>query len=159
MAEKIVSGDAAPSKCTVSSPAGIDMIAEYLGVDPGAQEKRVARLHCAGGVGRAAQIAKYEGFDSCRGAHIVGGGGKECTWGCLGLSDCEVACTFDAIRMNELKLPQVDVDKCTACGTCKDSCPAEAIKEGDPIFVIDPDTCIDCGSCVDECPVGAIVEA
>ena len=49
-------------------------------------------------------------------------------------------------------------DKCTACGTCKDSCPAEAILEGDPIYKIDPDLCIDCGSCVGECPVEAIVE-
>jgi len=125
LAEKIVSGDAPPSKCTVSSPAGIDLIAEYLGVDPGAQQKRVARLHCAGGTGRAAQIAKYEGFDSCRGAHLVGGGGKECSWGCLGLDDCEVACTFDAIHMNEMKLPVVDVDKCTACGDCVTACPRD----------------------------------
>ncbi len=38
------------------------------------------------------------------------------------------------------------------------SCPAEAIKEGDPLYCIDADTCIDCGACVDTCPVGAIVE-
>jgi ferredoxin len=50
-------------------------------------------------------------------------------------------------------------DDCTMCGACKDSCPAEAISEGDPKFVIDPDLCIDCGACVDTCPVGAIVEA
>ncbi|MDY6914339.1 MAG: 4Fe-4S binding protein [Planctomycetota bacterium] len=49
-------------------------------------------------------------------------------------------------------------DKCTACGTCKDACPAEAIKEGEPVYSIDPDVCIDCGACVDECPSGAIVE-
>ena len=50
-------------------------------------------------------------------------------------------------------------DKCTACGSCKESCPAEAIKEGSPKFTIDPDSCIDCGSCVDACPVSAIAEA
>ena len=49
-------------------------------------------------------------------------------------------------------------DKCTKCGGCKDSCPSDAINEGDPIFVIDPDLCIDCGACVDTCPVEAIVE-
>jgi len=31
-------------------------------------------------------------------------------------------------------------DKCTACGSCKDSCPAEAISEGAPHFKICPDT-------------------
>lgn len=48
---------------------------------------------------------------------------------------------------------------CTACGTCKESCPAEAIKEGKPLFTIDADLCIDCAVCVETCPVKAIVEA
>lgn len=47
-------------------------------------------------------------------------------------------------------------DDCTACGTCIDECPVEAIAEGDPIYVIDPDVCTDCGSCADVCPVDAI---
>jgi formate hydrogenlyase subunit 6/NADH:ubiquinone oxidoreductase subunit I len=49
-------------------------------------------------------------------------------------------------------------DGCTACGTCAESCPAEAIKEGEKKYSIDADACIDCGSCVDACPVSAIVE-
>ena len=49
-------------------------------------------------------------------------------------------------------------DKCTACGTCKESCPAEAIKEGEKVFKIDPETCVECGACVDSCPTSAIVE-
>jgi len=46
-------------------------------------------------------------------------------------------------------------DDCTACGTCIDECPVEAISEGD-IYVIDPDLCTDCGACADVCPVEAI---
>lgn len=46
-------------------------------------------------------------------------------------------------------------DDCTACGTCIDECPVDAISEGD-IYVIDPDICTDCGSCADVCPVEAI---
>ena len=38
----------------------------------------------------------------------VAGGGKGCFWGCLGLADCEEACDFDAIRMNDHGLPVVD---------------------------------------------------
>ena len=49
-------------------------------------------------------------------------------------------------------------DDCTACGTCIDECPVEAISEGD-IYVIDPDICTDCGSCADVCPVDAIEPA
>jgi Na+-translocating ferredoxin:NAD+ oxidoreductase RNF subunit RnfB len=122
-AEKLVAGDASPSKCTVSSPEGLDLIADFLGVDAGEQIKRVARLHCAGGRAEARQIAAYEGYSSCTGAHLVQGGGKGCVWGCLGLSDCEVVCTFDAIEMNANGLPVVDPLKCTACGDCVDACP------------------------------------
>lgn len=52
----------------------------------------------------------------------------------------------------------VITDKCDRCGTCKETCPSEAIKEGEPIYVISMDDCIECGACVGECPNGAIVE-
>lgn len=46
-------------------------------------------------------------------------------------------------------------DDCTACGTCIDECPVEAISEDD-IYKIDSDVCTDCGACADVCPVEAI---
>lgn len=46
-------------------------------------------------------------------------------------------------------------ENCTACGTCIDECPVEAISPGD-IYVINPDECIDCGACAAVCPSGAI---
>ncbi len=49
-------------------------------------------------------------------------------------------------------------DACTACGSCKDSCPTEAIREGDPKYTIDPDECVDCGTCIEDCPADAISE-
>lgn len=125
LAEKIVAGKVPPAKCTVSSPAGLEAIAEYLGVEAGEQEKVVARLHCGGGTGRAFRVASYEGFEGCRAAHLVGGGGLECTWGCLGLADCVDACTFDAMEMNAFALPVVDPELCTACGDCVDACPRD----------------------------------
>lgn len=124
-AETLLSGVNAPSRCTVASPGDIENIAAFLGVDAGQQEKRVARLHCAGGLGPARRIADYEGFESCRAAHLVGGGGKSCSWGCLGLDDCMVACDFDAIHMNSQRLPVVDVEKCTACNDCVEACPRD----------------------------------
>lgn len=124
-AEKLVQGAEQPSKCTVASAEVVESVAEYLGVDPGTQEKRVARLHCAGGRGQAFQIAEYQGLDSCLAAAVVSGGGKGCTWGCFGLGDCKAACTFDAIVMNVNGLPAVDIDKCTACGDCVDACPRD----------------------------------
>jgi RnfABCDGE-type electron transport complex B subunit len=124
-AEALVAGKRAPGTCTVSSPEGVGAIADYLGVESGTQVKRVARLHCAGGRAQARQIADYEGFSSCRAAALVAGGGKGCAWGCLGLADCERACTFDAIDMNANGLPVVDPVGCTACGDCVTACPRD----------------------------------
>jgi len=120
-----VAGESAPAGCTVSSPEGIAEIASYLGVDAGSQEKRVARLHCAGGKSSVRQIADYRGVSSCRAAFVVNGGGRACPWGCLGLADCEHVCDFDAIRMNDEDLPVVSVDKCTACNDCVEVCPLD----------------------------------
>jgi Na+-translocating ferredoxin:NAD+ oxidoreductase subunit B len=122
-AGKLMTKEASPAGCTVSSPEGIEAIAELLGVDAGEALKRVARLACAGGKAQALNLAEYHGFESCSAAAVVAGGGKSCPWGCLGLADCDVACGFDAISMNDNGLPVVDVDKCTACGDCVDACP------------------------------------
>jgi len=124
-AEKLVSGEVDPSMCTVSTDDGIEQIAEFLQVDAGQQEKLVARLRCGGGGRQAHQIAEYRGFEGCRAAAVVSGGGKGCAWGCLGLADCEVACTFDAIHMNANGLPQVDTEKCRACPDCVAACPRD----------------------------------
>ncbi|MDD2557384.1 MAG: 4Fe-4S binding protein [Desulfuromonadaceae bacterium] len=56
-------------------------------------------------------------------------------------------------------MAHVITDDCTSCGACEDSCPVEAISEGDGKYEIDADSCTDCGACVDTCPVGAIEEA
>ncbi len=171
-AEKVVARAAAPSKCTVSSPAAVENIADYLGVDAGEAQKVVARLHCAGGRGRAEQIADYTGYENCRAAHLVGGGGKRCSWGCLGLGDCDVACTFDAIHMNADRLPVVDVEACTACGDCVQACPRDLFEllpldvnllvqckaplAGDAARALCKVACDACGRCAQDAPQGLI---
>lgn len=49
-------------------------------------------------------------------------------------------------------------DACVSCGTCVDTCPVNAISEGDGKYVIDADACVDCGSCASSCPTEAISE-
>lgn len=124
-AEALVQGKAEPAKCTVNSPEGNQSVADFLGVDLGNVEKVVARLACAGGSHVAYTRARYQGIKSCRAAAVVAGGGKGCTWGCLGLGDCEAVCDFSAIRMNKYGLPAVDAAKCTACGDCVQICPKD----------------------------------
>ena len=124
-AEKLVEGDLQPGACTVNSAEMNQQIASFLGVELGSQEKRVARLACAGGNNVARRHGDYQGVESCRAATLVAGGGKGCVWGCLGLGDCEQVCDFDAIIMDAHDLPQVIDDKCTACGDCVDICPRD----------------------------------
>jgi len=124
-AEAVVAGKHQPSDCTVMGPEDIKDLAAYLGVDAGEATKRVARLLCAGGKDEAHREADYSGFGTCKAAAAVAGGGKGCTWGCLGLADCERACLLDAIYMNEDELPVVIPERCTACNDCVETCPKD----------------------------------
>jgi electron transport complex protein RnfB len=124
-AEAVVTGEQQPSACTVMGTEDKEDIASYLGVDAGEENKRVARLLCAGGENEAVRKSDYSGFETCKAAAAVAGGGKACTWGCLGLADCEVSCLLDAIYMNEDALPVVIPELCTACNDCVVACPKD----------------------------------
>ena len=122
-AELVVEGMASPAQCPVNPSEVTEEIGEFLGVDIGSSEKRVARLACAGGDNVARMMAEYQGIQSCRAAVLIAGGGKGCAWGCIRLGDCVEICPFDAIIPDKHKLPVVDVYKCTACGQCVTACP------------------------------------
>ncbi|HDP33975.1 MAG TPA: 4Fe-4S dicluster domain-containing protein [Candidatus Hydrogenedentes bacterium] len=122
-AEAVVAGRVTPGGCSANPPDMVELIARFLGVEAGRREKRVARLACAGGDNVARRFAVYEGLESCRAAMLVSGGGKVCTYGCLGYGDCARVCPFDAITMSSNRLPVVDPEKCTACGNCVVECP------------------------------------
>ena len=51
--------------------------------------------------------------------------------------------------------PEVDKEKCTACGQCVTFCPEACIKL-DPKSTIDYDYCKGCGICANVCPVKCI---
>ncbi len=167
-AEALVKGEALPGKCTVSTDEGRAHVASFLGVDVGAEEKRVARLACAGGTNVARNHARYDGLMTCAAAAKVSGGGKGCFWGCLGLADCFVSCDFDAIVMNEHALPIVNENACTACGDCVRACPKDlfslepishrlwvnckSLDAGDEILADCEVACTACGRCAMDAP-------
>lgn len=167
-AEALVTGETLPVKCMVSNATQHARIASFLGVDVGVEEKRVARLACAGGNNVARNRAHYKGLGSCAAAALVAGGGKACFWGCLGLADCEVACDFDAIEMDAHRIPVVDEDRCTACGDCVEACPKDlfslhpadnrlwvacaSLAEGDEILQDCEVACTGCARCAMDAP-------
>ena len=103
-------------------------------------------------------------------------GDTGCSYGCLGQGDCVVVCNFDAIKMDpRTGLPEVDQEKCTACGACVKACPKFIIElrnmgpKNRRIFVscVNKDkggvakkacevACIGCYKCVKACPFDAI---
>jgi len=171
-AEAAVHGRVAPAGCTVMNTDMRDEVASYLGVNAGEARKQVARLLCAGGSDVAARKANYVGLGSCAAAVAVGGGGKGCAWGCVGLGDCAVSCEFDALHMNEVGLPVVDIDKCIACGDCVDACPLDLftimpldhklivqcrnLLEGEAATDVCTVACNACGRCVQDAAPGLI---
>jgi Na+-translocating ferredoxin:NAD+ oxidoreductase subunit B len=52
----------------------------------------------------------------------------------------------------------VDIETCTSCGTCVETCQMNAIKidEQNNYSTINPDRCIGCGNCVVACPSEAL---
>jgi len=171
-AEKVVGGQMDPARCTVNPPEMNQVIANLLGVELGEHERRVARLACAGGSHVAYLRAGYRGMRSCRAAALVGGGGKACSWGCLGLGDCETVCDFDAISLNKYGLPMVDEARCTACGDCVDVCPKDLFSlqpvshrlwvacrnqdPGDDAEAFCEVACTGCGRCAMDAPEGVV---
>ena len=63
------------------------------------------------------------GLESCRAAALVSGGGKGCSWGCLGLAIASGSAISTPSIWSRHGLPVVTEVKCTACGDCVEVCP------------------------------------
>jgi RnfABCDGE-type electron transport complex B subunit len=171
-AEAVIDGEVPPAQCTVMGAEDRADVADYLGVAAGSADKRVARLLCAGGTDVAPYKGKYHGIESCAAAAAVTGGGKACSWGCLGYADCAVSCDFGAITMSPNDLPVVDADKCTACNDCVEACPlglfvlmpqehhllvqCKNLLQGDAAEAVCSVACNACGRCVADADPGLI---
>lgn len=167
-AEHVVAGDAPITGCAPGGPETSEQIAEIMGVEAGSVEKEVAIVLCHGGIKEAVCSATYTGVQGCHAAMLIGGGGKQCQYGCLGYGDCVSVCPFDAIHMDDNQLPVVNREKCTACGKCVEACPRDLIQIhpiSHHIFVFCKSRdkgplvkkacsvgCIGCRICVKNCP-------
>jgi len=170
-AEAVVKGEKV-DLCTVGGPEVAAKIADIIGVEFSYTGRRRAVVHCQGGIDRCGDRALYDGIEDCRAAHIISGGPKACAYGCLGFGTCAQACPFNAITMDEQRLPRIDSEKCTACGICVQVCPRNLISlleekytvylgcsshdKGKAVKDVCKVGCIACNLCARKDPHGAI---
>jgi len=123
-AEAVATGEAACNLCAPGGKETSDLLADIMGISSEIDEDpKVAVVACQGDKEKASDKFVYQGIEDCHAAQLIGGGHKECEYGCLGLGSCVKACPFDAMHMAENGLPVVNEDKCTACGICVSTCP------------------------------------
>jgi len=115
--------------CPVGGTPTMEKVASILGKTAISVEPHVAVVRCGGSCEYRERTNRYDGVKSCAIVHNLYGGETDCSWGCLGYGDCVNSCTFDAIHINPLTLlPEVDEEKCTACGACVKACPKNIIQ-------------------------------
>ena len=83
------------------------------------------------------------------------------------LLDCDVEEPNDHIFINpeinhtetvSIKVPEVDMDKCTLCGRCQEICQFQAIVLVGKTVLSFHELCHSCGGCMEVCPESAITE-
>jgi Na+-translocating ferredoxin:NAD+ oxidoreductase RNF subunit RnfB len=170
-AESLLAGKSKIDGCRVCSQEIKEKIAQIMGVAIKKEAKKIAVLHCNGGI-RVKDRYLYNGSRDCVDANLVLGGQKECVFACLGFGTCVKACPFGAITMSTQGLPQVDKVKCRSCNKCVLACPKKLfslVSVVYPVYVacsshdsgrdvknICPVGCIACKLCEKACKFDAI---
>ena len=142
-----------------------------MGMEAPSGEKQVAHVLCNGGEASVKNF-EYVGLHDCVAATKVAGGPTACSFGCMGFGTCVAACQFDAIHINEQGVAEVDKEKCTNCGACREACPRKLIVEvpykqkvfvncanknkGPAVTKVCANSCIGCGLCTTRCEFDAI---
>ena len=171
LAEALARGDIDTITCPVVHEREREEISKTLGINTSTENKKIATLICGGGI-KCRDNFEYKSIRDCAMAALILNGPKACAFGCIGFGSCVQACMFDAITIDENKLPRIDAEKCTSCGKCTKACPkgvvvmAPADKDyiiacnskdkGSDVVKACKSGCIACGKCVNICPEHAI---
>ncbi len=172
-AEAVVKGEIGPDKCVAGGDDVTLKLASIMGVEAETGFRKIAHVKCSGTREVCENKFDYSGFKDCVGAQLIGGGYKGCSYGCLRLGTCETVCPFDAIKVEDDGLPEVNEDKCTGCGNCVKACPRNVLElvavnkkvkiycnshdKGAAVKKVCSAGCISCGKCERVCPVNAVV--
>jgi NAD-dependent dihydropyrimidine dehydrogenase PreA subunit len=61
------------------------------------------------------------------------------------------------VYLKDVVTLDLDLDRCTGCGTCLSVCPhAVFVQDNGKVRVDDRDACMECGACARNCPVEAV---
>lgn len=123
-AEAIIKGEG-PDKCPVGGPAVSAALAKVLGVELKETWPLRAVMHCGADNDARLKRCEYRGEPTCGSANVISGV-QGCSYGCLGLGDCERSCKYDAIHVVN-GLAVVDYDHCVGCRACEKACPRRMI--------------------------------
>ena len=177
LADALVKNDDISSLfCPVGGGETMKAVATYLGKTAAEKEPQTATVRCGGTCEKRPRTNQFDGAKSCAVAASLYVGETGCAFGCLGYGDCVKVCNFDAIKMNpKTGLPEIDADKCTACGACVKACPKLVIElrkkwpknravyvscvskeKGAHVIRACKAGCVACGKCEKVCPFGAI---
>lgn len=168
-AAAINEGSAKPDLCIPGASATAAALSTVLGIEI-KSEKKVAFVKC----GRTDNVTNefaYNGNYSCAAANLLYGGPLSCKYGCIGMGDCEKACSYEAISVSN-GCAKVDKSICVGCGKCVCACPKGIIsivpcdnacsvacsnpQKGAVARKVCEKACIGCMKCVKLCPTGAI---
>lgn len=169
-AKALSEGKADVSSCSPTTAENKKAIGEILGVKVSAEDDMIV-VACRGG-NNALDKYDYMGYGNCRSMELLGGGRKQCPWGCLGMGSCTDVCPTHAIDVKDGGFAVVDREKCIVCGKCVAACPKRLIKKipktakvyiacsncmkGKDVKAVCSVGCIGCGLCAKVCAHQAI---
>ena len=124
-AQAVLEGKAEIGLCAAGGAESGEKMAQIMGVETSAYERKVAMVKCRGHNHNFK--GEYDGIQDCLSAMFVTGDGPSaCHDGCLGFGTCTKVCKFDAITI-ENGIARINPDKCTGCLRCVDACPRKVI--------------------------------
>ena len=126
LAVAIAKGEAQPNACTAGGAETARKASNIIEVKFVGFSENKAFLKCGGCADISTKKYIYEGHHDCVSASKLGGGDKECFYGCLGLGSCVRECRFDAIEIVG-GIAKINREKCTGCGRCAVICPKNVI--------------------------------